>query len=151
MALSNDSSHHLGPPLANVSLFVLRIGIGLILFILHGLSEATAAWKFIWGKESWQLFDQLTEMALPFPAIIATTTAIILTVFPASIFAGFLSRISSAALIVFLLVVLVGAPPVENLISEETILLYIIALLAILLSGSGSFSIDAIFSRNRQH
>jgi uncharacterized membrane protein YphA (DoxX/SURF4 family) len=143
------SNNPQGPnPLLHGGIFILRAGLAAIMFFMHGLPHAIAAWSYIWKKQPWELVETLTELQYPFPAILSSSTAIILTIFPLSIFLGFLSRISAAILVVFLVTILVAAGSLEGFITQESIFLYLIGYSTLIVTGSGQISLDTAFRRS---
>ncbi|MEM7145772.1 MAG: DoxX family protein [Verrucomicrobiota bacterium] len=140
-ANTSPSSH----ALIHGGIFVLRTGLSATIFSLHGLPLFIAAWQSIWKKQPWDLVDTLTELQYPFPAIVSTAAALTLTIFPVSVFLGFLSRIASAILVVFLATVLVAANSLQGVISQEAIFLYLIGYSTVIVTGSGFISLDTAF------
>ena len=134
-------------PLMHGGIFILRTGLASVMLLMHGIPLAIAAWRYIWKKQPWPLVESLTELQYPFPAIVSTSTAIILTIFPLSVFLGFLSRIASAILVVFLVTVFVAASSLEGFIAQESIFLYLIGFSTIIVTGSGFISLDTVFQR----
>lgn len=130
-------------PFFHGGICLLRIGLSTVMLTIHGLPLSVAAWKYIWKKQPWDLVEAMT--AFQYPAIISTSAALVLTIFPASIIMGFLSRIASAILIVFLVAILVAVKSLEGFISQESIFLYLVGYSTIIITGSGMISMDAVF------
>jgi uncharacterized membrane protein YphA (DoxX/SURF4 family) len=144
--LSSSSARNSTPVVASIP---LRIGAGLTLLYLHSWTQARAAFFAIWKQQPWDAIEHLGKLGLPFPKVMAITTAILGALVATGWILGFLTRIFSLIMMPLAL----GALWVANRSSQsgdaEISLLYFLIALTLLISGPGWLSLDTLFRRRR--
>ena len=127
----------------------LRLCSGLVLLYLHTLHHAIAAWQFLWHQQPWDLPGTLTKAQLPYPNALAITASIIGISVTVSWLLGFLTRFFSFVFIPIVLGALLAANRLADYTSAEVAMLYLFIALTLLITGSGWFSVDALFQLKR--
>lgn len=124
---------------------ILRIGTGLLLFIMHGLEGLVRGWQFCWKQQPWAWVEQVALAGLPLAQVLAPAAAVITAGVGVAWVLGFFTRLFAFA---FMPVVLGALFMAEKLNAEphaiECWLLLFISL-ALLLTGSGAISVDKLF------
>ncbi len=121
-----------------ISMFLIRITFGFLLFLNHGLPKLM---KFESMKDSF-----------PDPFNMGNTSSLLLVIF-AEVFCtillvmGLLSRLSSFALVVLFVVAAFIIHKADPISQKESAFLYLSAFSAVLLCGPGKWSIDNLISK----
>lgn len=124
----------------------LRIGAALTLGYLHCWPEGLAAWRHLWNQVPWELPNILQKASLPYPHILAYSATVIACSTVVAWFFGFLTRFFSFIFLpVAAGIILVGNSLNEGAAVREIGALYLFIALSLLITGSGWFSVDAIF------
>ena len=130
----------------------LRIGAGLVLIYLHAWRQAVDGWQHLAKQTPWGLPELLKKATLPYPDILAYVATVLAMAAAVSWLMGFLTRFFS---FLFLLVALGGILAANSLndhVAAETSVLYLFVALTLLITGSGWFSVDALFElRSRKN
>jgi putative oxidoreductase len=132
---------------ASVALLVLRVGIGLMMLIGHGWGKVR---NFTAIKDEFPVPDFLPLSLMSSPvSLMATIGAEV--VCAAMIALGLMTRLASFVLAFTMVVaafhILANAPffyqPPDALVAKELAVMYLIPLVALVLSGPGVYSLDA--------
>ncbi len=144
---SNSSSRAGHSPLSAFrTVSLLRIGTGLVLFFYYGLEAMMRGWQFALKQVPWTFAADLERAAiLPAPKVFAVLVAIIVVGVSVSWTLGFLTRLFAALFIP----VIIGGMVVGERLSipghGELGMLYLLIALSLLISGSGTVSLDTLF------
>ena len=129
-----------------IGVIPLRIGAGATLLYMHAWQEAVSAWQHLWNQAPWGSIATLTTAGLPLPQVLATVAAAVAAFTAVSWILGFATRFAA---FIFLPVAL-GALLVSNRtgqsIAAEACVLYFLAAVTLLVSGSGWLAVDTLFS-----
>ncbi len=133
----------------NVGFFFLRASTVVTLSYYELALHLQKAWNNVWKEEEWGLVDQFVNLNLPLPGAVAV--AIVLTAFLSAIgvFWGFLGRINAAILILILGFLLGANVQTSDNFTPEVIVLYMIILMALVITGSGRYSMDYLLTTQR--
>lgn len=128
-----------------IGVIPLRIGAGATLLYMHAWQEAVSAWQHLWNQTPWYAPGTLTTAGLPLPEVLATAAATVAAFTAVSWILGFATRFAA---FIFLPVVL-GALLVSNRTGQsfaaEACVLYLLASVTLLVSGSGWLAVDTLF------
>ncbi len=145
---SNASPPTPGIPLTrSLAALVLRVVLGLTILLFHGIPEARLGWANVWRGESWPLVDYVRMLSVPFAEFVTPAMIVLGLASTAAVIIGLLTRIASTVLLGIAVVATVellrppGAPLAEAAIA------YAAGFAALVILGSGIFSLDAILSR----
>lgn len=122
----------------DASMFLLRAGFGILLFINHGLPKLM---KFEERKNSF------TD-----PLGIGNTPSLLLAIF-AEVFcalllaAGLLTRFATFVLVVFFVVLVFIVHKNDPLKEKENAILFLVVMLALLFCGPGKWSLDKLIGK----
>lgn len=126
----------------DAGLLILRVGAGLSLLLLFGWPKLQAGWSFLYTGQ-WQFVDFNRKMGLPAPVLVAYLQTLNESVGALLLASGFLTRYAGAALAVGF-----AAATVCSLKAGEpawlTAAYFCMNFTALLLTGPGRFSIDAL-------
>ena len=149
MLSSFGSSNSSRPGQSSLSAFrtvsLLRIGTGLVLLFYYGMEAAMRGWQFALKQVPWAFVANLERAGMPVPKVLAVLVAIIVIGVSLSWTLGFLTRLFAA---LFLPVVIGGFIVGERLAIPghgELGTLYLLISVSLLISGSGTVSIDTLF------
>lgn len=122
----------------NLSLFLLRVGLGMMLFLNHGLSKLQ---KFEERKDSFS--DPLN---------IGHTNSLLLTLFAEVVCAllislGLLTRLASFAAVILFLVIIFVVHKDDSFKENEKAFLFLAGFLVTLFCGPGKWSIDKLIGK----
>jgi uncharacterized membrane protein YphA (DoxX/SURF4 family) len=128
---------------------LLRVGAGLTLLYLHVWHQTQLAFQFVWNRKTWEAVDTIKKSGLPFATVLAVGSELVALLVALSWILGFATRFFSF----LFLPVMLGALWVANKSGEingaELCLLYFFISLALVIHGSGWFSLDTAFGRRR--
>jgi uncharacterized membrane protein YphA (DoxX/SURF4 family) len=129
---------------------VLRVGTGVLLFVMHGLEGVLQGWAFCWKQQPWGWVDLLTQVGFPIPHILAPAAALTIAMVGVFWTLGFLTR-----LFAFLMIPVAGCGLLicERLNSEPHAIecwLVLFISIALMMIGSGALSLDGLFSLGSQ-
>jgi putative oxidoreductase len=121
----------------NFALLILRLSIG-VLMLTHGVPKLV------------RLLDGNLKFSDPIG--IGSTASLILTVFSevicsVLIFLGLGTRLASIPLIITMIVIIFIVHGNNPLLSQINLLLYLLGYIALLISGSGKYSLDYLLQR----
>lgn len=125
-------------PLANAGVTLLRIFAGVSLALAHGFGKLPPSEGFI---------DGTAKMGFPMPMFFAWVGALTESFGALFLALGFLTRLSSLLIVIFMLVALIGVHGADPYQKQELAFLYLFIALAFLLKGSGDWSIDSFLRK----
>jgi len=129
----------------HLGLCFLRVCFGLGLVSGYGWSRLIHAGNYLFQGQEWPFLRIVKSLGFPLPVAFATASALAESVCAVLLAAGLLTRVN-ASLIAFNMLVAVslhlrlGQP-------LEPALLYLFSALTLVLSGGGTYSIDALLTR----
>lgn len=123
------------------TIFILRIGAGVLLLTQHGWQAAVGAYQFLWEEQPWEWVKAFADAGLPYPTLLAPAVAIVVATVAGSWCIGFLTRLFS----LFLMPVAAGVILKGGTLYMEIGWLYLLIAITLLLFGSGSVSLDKLF------
>lgn len=126
------------------TVLILRLGAGVLLFTLHGWRPALDAYHFLWEETPWDWVPAFDAAGLPMAHLLAPAAAIIIAAVGLSWIVGFLTRFFSALLIPVGLMSFKVVNQVEPA-AIESVYLYLLVAVTLLLFGSGAISVDGLF------
>jgi len=133
-----------------VGIIPLRIGTGLTLFYLHGWSEASGAVRHLWDSNvHWGLIALLEKATMPYPNFLAYIATIIGVSTAVFWMVGFLTRFFATLFVPLAIGVIVVANHLGETGAAEAGILYLFVAFTLIINGSGWFSVDALFERER--
>lgn len=128
------------------TLLFLRAGTGLLLLVRHAVDGARGAFHFLWNEQPWTWVQALHQAGLPYAALLAPLLALLLLSISISFILGFLTRLFAALQLLLLGFLFMRLPASETALHGETLYLYALCSLTLLLFGSGQCSVDGLFS-----
>lgn len=131
-------------------LALLRLVLALPLFFYQVREQVEFAWGFVWSREEWPLLDAIREMGLPQPEVTAVASIFVLTVSPAAIALGFLTRLNATLTWLALLFFFFSTLPLSEFLNGQTYVLYMGICAVLVVSGSGNLSLDGLFAARRR-
>lgn len=122
----------------NLSMFVIRLGVGIILFLNHG-------WMKIEGFSAMK--DRFSD-----PIHIGPTATLVVAIFAEVVCAlflvlGLMTRFISFILVLHFLTIIFLVHHAESLKSVEMAIFYLILSLTLMLCGPGKWSIDRLIGK----
>ncbi|MEM9282950.1 MAG: hypothetical protein AAGA96_14070 [Verrucomicrobiota bacterium] len=135
------------PKSSDFGLFLIRCISVLAFFYYQLIDQLNQARLFIWEKAEWRLVDQIAEMGLPLPGVIATVFILLLAVSLLGLAGGIFTRIN--ALILFALTTLALISPIDlsATLNRQAIVLYLALFLSLACGGAGRVSLDFFMTR----
>ncbi len=126
------------------SVLILRLGTGILLFTLHGWQPALDAYRFLWKEQAWDWVPAFDAAGLPMAHLLAPAAALVIAAVGLSWIVGFLTRFFAA---LFIPVCIAAFPVVRHVepAAVESVYLYLLVAVTLLLFGSGAVSIDGLF------
>jgi putative oxidoreductase len=137
------------PRAIQLGLCFLRVCVGLGLVTGYGWSRLMHAGNYIFQGQEWPFLRTVTSLGFPLPVVFATASALAESLCAVLLVAGLRTRVN-AALIAFNMLVAVwshvrlGQP-------LEPASLYLCAALTLVLSGGGTYSLDALWTRRSSY
>jgi uncharacterized membrane protein YphA (DoxX/SURF4 family) len=128
-------------PIAAWGHLILRAGIGVMVFYIHGLHKLEGGLAYLQHGTPWALLKEVAEMHFPAPLASAFAATIVQFVCAPLVAIGFFTRVNAALLTGALSVAIL-----QNLLAgrdPQLAILYVIVLLSLVFLGGGSFSLDA--------
>lgn len=126
------------PLSADLGLLVLRLWFGLVMAIAHGIPKFGKLEKFAAG---------LADKGYPAPELMALLATLAETVGGAFLAIGLLTRPSALTMVITMAVAAFVQHAADPFQKVEFALAYGVAALALLISGPGRFSVDALIAR----
>jgi len=133
----------------NFGLFVLRAAAVCLLIYFEIWIHLGKAWGNIWNEEPWGLVDQFRVLSLPVPELLSVVVILGALIVSLGILLGFLCRVNATILIVILGFLLISTVKTSDNLSAETIVLYVIVLITLLITGPGGWSLDHYLAEQR--
>ncbi len=128
-------------PIAAWGHLILRAGIGVMVFYIHGLHKLEGGLAYLQHGTPWTLLMEVAEMHCPAPLVSAFAATIVQFVCAPLVAIGFFTRLNAALLTGALSVAIL-----QNLLAgrdPQLAILYVIVLLSLVFLGGGRFSLDA--------
>lgn len=127
--------------LSDVSLFLLRIGAGLFLALLHGWGKIVGAFGyFVYGAE-WGFVGGVAAMGFPFPAFFALCASLAEFVGGLMVAAGLFCRYAATFVVINM-----GVAVYRHLTTDmrfELAALFLLIAIHFAVAGAGKLSLDA--------
>jgi uncharacterized membrane protein YphA (DoxX/SURF4 family) len=134
-----------GSPLAFLkTVLILRLGAGTLLFTLHGWRPALDAYHFLWEETPWNWVPAFDAAGMPIPHLLAPAAALVIAAVGISWILGFLTRFFSALLIP-ICIASFGMVRQFEPAAVESVYLYLLVAITLMLFGSGAVSLDGLF------
>lgn len=134
--------------LVDTGLLVLRLGAGLSLFLLFGLTKLSAAKAFLHSGQ-WTFVDFNRKVGLPFPVLVAWYQTVNESLGALLVASGLLTRIATASLAVGFAVAAVCSLKAREAAWLDAAF-YCLMFATLLLTGPGRFSLDERMRRGTQ-
>ena len=132
---------------ADWGLLILRVGMGLGLFALHGWGKVKGAWGHFVSGEEWGFAAGVAGIGFPFPRFFALLSTLAESVGALLVAAGLWTRIA-AGIVSFNMAVAVYRHLTTDM-RFELAAMYLLVALSLCLLGPGRLSIDNLHSRRR--
>jgi putative oxidoreductase len=145
MTLSSVSNRRITT--VDVGLLVLRLGAGVSLFLLFGLTKLKAANSYF-HTGAWEFVDFNRKVGLPVPVLIALLQTLNESVGALFVVAGFQTRYAAGSIALGF----VAATYLSIRMGEDAWLIalfYAVMFTTLALTGSGKFSIDRVLTLRR--
>jgi uncharacterized membrane protein YphA (DoxX/SURF4 family) len=123
----------------------LRIAAGLILFLYFGLPAALQGYQFVWNGTAWNWVEMVTIAGFPAPKFIAPIAGGITAVTSVSWMLGFFTRLFGVCFLPVVLGAVVVVEKSGQQAYEPFVYLLLFVTVAMVLYGSGVFSLDQLF------
>jgi putative oxidoreductase len=127
-----------GPLSLDAALFALRLGVGSMMALSHGLKKVTGLDPFI---------DSVARHGLPFPGLLAPAAALSEFVGGLLLALGLFTRSAASFVLITMLVAAFWVHRADPFAKKEMALLYACTMIALLLAGPGKWSLDAKWFR----
>lgn len=132
---------------ADLTLLLLRAGIGLLLCVNHGWAKLQGAAAYLFTGADWRMPQVVAADGLPFPAFLAVCAALAESVAALLLAAGLWTRYAAAAVAINMAVA-----AYHHMRSDwrvESALLYFLPALLFVFMPPGYFSLDALLGARR--
>jgi len=132
-------------PMATLGHLILRAGIGVMIFYIHGLHKLEGGLAYLQHGTPWTLLKEVAEMHVPAPVASAFVATFLQFVCSPLLALGLFTRLNAALLTGTLSVAIL-----QNLLAgrdPQLAILYVLVLLSLIFLGGGRFSLDAVVSR----
>lgn len=119
----------------------LRVGVGALIFYIHGWHKLEGGIAFLRDGTPWQLANEIAEMGMPAPLAAAFFATAVQFICAPLLALGFATRLNAA-----ILTAVLGGAIAQNLIAHrdpQLALLYTLVVAAFVLIGGGRYSLDA--------
>jgi putative oxidoreductase len=133
--------------LADAGLLVLRLVFGISLAWLHGRGKLANAAGYVFSGRSWDFVNVVAGLGFPLPGVFAVAAALAESIGAALMAIGLAARLG-AFFVVFTMTVAISLHLRAGQ-SPELATLYWTPGLAIVLTGPGRYSLDALLLRKR--
>ena len=120
----------------------LRLGIGAMMFGLHGYARIGKLYSYFVLGQPWTFVGLVQRMGFPMPAFFAVAAALTEAICSILLIVGFKTR-WSALLLAITLAVATGFELNKGGGGAELPGVYLVALIALAIGGSGKYSLDA--------
>ena len=130
---------------ASWGILVLRLGLGSMVFVIHGYHKLLGGSAWLHDGSPWPLADEVAEMHFPMPVAAAFAATAAQLVCPLFLLLGLLTRLNA-----LILTGTLGVAVLQNLTAgrdPQLAVLYVLAYVSLVLSGGGRWSLDASRSR----
>ena len=124
----------------------LRIGVGII-FIVAGWGKVTGLWGALFSGEEWGFVGAVANIGFPFPFLFAGIVAVIEFFGGIMVLLGYKIRIPVLLLAGVMLVAIFGVKLDDGFNAARLDFMLLLASLALVFSGSGSYSVDDMLGR----
>ncbi|PTY06121.1 DoxX family protein [Opitutaceae bacterium EW11] len=133
---------------AAAGVFALRVGLGSMVFVVHGYHKLLGGLAFLRHGTHWPLAAEVAEMHVPFPIAAAFVATAVQLVCALLLALGLFTRFNAAVLTAVL-----GGAILQNLLAgrdPQLALLYTLGVAVFVLVGGGPFSCDARLRAHRR-
>lgn len=120
---------------------LLRVGVGAMIFYVHGLHKLEGGLAYWREGTPWKLVEEVSGMHAPAPLFSAWLATVVQFICSLFVVAGLFTRINAA-----LLVCALSGAILQNLLAgrdPQLAVLYTLAVIALALMGGGKISLDA--------
>lgn len=124
----------------DLGLLILRVGSGLALALAHGIGKVPPTERFI---------ATVTRMGFPAPEPMAWLAGVAELVGGLLLAMGLLTRPAALLVAVHFVLVVVVASAGDSFLERERAVLFLLAAVALLFTGPGRYSVDALVERRR--
>jgi len=131
----------------NLGLLTLRLAIGLGLFLLHGQAKLAGAWAYMFSGHDWPFVKVVAGIGFPAPGLFAVAAALSESLGSLLVAAGLQTRVA-ASFVAFTMIVATSLH-VSHGQSAELAFLYLTPILTLMLTGGGTYSLDAAMGAPR--
>ena len=125
---------------------LLRLGVGLMIFYIHGWHKLEGGLAYLQHGTPWKLAEEVAGMHFPAPVTSAFAATAVQFICAPLVAVGLFTRFNASLLVATLSVAIL-----QNLLADrdpQLAILYVLAVLSLALLGGGKFSFDArLFSR----
>lgn len=131
----------------NVGHVLLRVSIGLMVFLIHGLHKLEGGIAYLRDGTPWPLLGDVNGMHFPAPATSAWAATIVQFICPLFLMAGLFTRIAAG-----LLGCVLSGAGMQNLLAArdpQLAILYALIVISLGFMGAGRYSLDAKPTPNR--
>ncbi len=132
----------------DLALFLLRVGIGVGLALLHGQSKLNAAVSHLFQGAEWKFIDSVASLGFPAPTFFAIAAALSESIAAYLVLFGFATR-AATPFIGFTMVVAIYRHLSAGQ-GAELPALYLLGAIVIGIGGPGIYSFDEYFRTRRQ-
>ena len=138
------------PNSSDFGLFIVRF-ISVSAFVYYQLlDQLNLVRLFVWEKAEWPLIDQIRDMNLPMPELIAPTLIIVLAISLFGISLGIFTRINSLILFILTAFILLAPLDLSPTLTRQALVLYLALFLALACGGAGRVSLDYLMTGKKR-
>ena len=130
---------------ASLGLFLLRLIPFALLIIFHGWEKLMGAYSYLFEGQQWMFIGATEKLGFPYPEYFAVAAALAESLFCVLVIVGLLTRFS-AAVIAFNFLVATYSHVITDF-KIESAAMYLAPALALVFTGAGGFSLDALIRR----
>tara|TARA_R110002096_G_scaffold40688_25_gene110415 strand:- start:2642 stop:3106 length:465 start_codon:yes stop_codon:yes gene_type:complete len=138
------------PNSSDFGLFIVRF-ISVSAFVYYQLlDQLNLVRLFVWEKAEWPLIDQIRDISLPMPELIATTLILALAISLFGISLGIFTRINSLILFILTAFILLAPLDLSPTLTRQALVLYLALFLALACGGAGRVSLDYLMTGKKR-
>jgi uncharacterized membrane protein YphA (DoxX/SURF4 family) len=129
----------------DASLFLMRVAYALLLLSFHGAARFIRAFDYIVHGEPWPFVDVVSQLGFPFAPAFAVASVLSESLGAVLIAAGLSTRAAAACIAINMAVAVYNEAQKGD--SIELAALYLLGAAALLIAGSGAWSVDGLRRR----
>ena len=138
------------PNSSDFGLFIVRF-ISVSAFVYYQLlDQLNLVRLFVWEKAEWPLIDQIRDMNLPMPELIAPTLIIVLAISLFGISLGIFTRINSLILFILTAFILLAPLDLSPTLAGQARVRYLAVFIALACGGAGRVSLDYLMTGKKR-